>query len=122
MEETRLDTLATEKAPVSLPKEFEPYITREAYEALERFRLGSKVDADENRRLQVAYDRAFEEGRYINAQEANYIRAIKREPVAALWKILISPDGNNYYLPKFTPVEERLDGLKRPWSARSRTG
>ena len=47
--------------------------------------------------------------------------AIEREPVAALWKILNNPDGNNYYLPKFTPVEERLEGLKRPWSARSRT-
>ena len=114
LEETRLDTSTTEKATYSLPKEFEPYITGEAFEALERFRLGSKVDADENRRLQVAYDRAFEEGRFIDAQEANYIRAIEREPVAALWKILNSPDGNSYYLPKFTPVEERLDGLKRP--------
>ena len=64
--------------------------------------------------MQVAYDRAYEEGRYIDAQEANYIRAIEREPVAALWKILTDPAGNNYYLPKFTPVEERLDGLKRP--------
>jgi tetratricopeptide (TPR) repeat protein len=114
LEETRLDKSRPARERFSLPKEFEPYISHEAYEALERFRLGSKVDADENGRLQVAYDRAYEEGRYIDAQEANFIRAIEREPVAALWKILNDPDGNNYYLPKFTPVEERLDGFKRP--------
>ena len=112
--ETRLDVPAGSKAVLPLPKDFMPFITPEAFHALETFRLGSKVDFDENRRLQVAYDRAYEEGRYIDAQEANLIRAIEREPVAALWKMLSHPSGNHYYLPKFTPVEERLNGLKRP--------
>ena len=101
-------------------KEYEPYITREAYDFLENYRLGSRVDAAENTRLQVAYDKAFEESRYNDVQEANHIRAIQREPVAALWKMLADPPGNNYFLPMFTPVEERLDGLKRPWSAAGR--
>jgi tetratricopeptide (TPR) repeat protein len=114
VQETRLDTRAVTTGPEVLPKEYAPYITSEAYQALTKFRLGSRVDGDENYRLQVAYDKAYEEGRYIDAQEANYIRAIEREPVAALWKILTNPAGNHYYLPQFTPVEERLDGLKRP--------
>jgi tetratricopeptide (TPR) repeat protein len=114
LKETRLEAPAGPQALPPVPQEFEPFITREAFHALETFRLGSKVDADENCRLQVAYDRAYEEGRYIDAQEANYIRAIEREPVAALWKMLSGPAGNNYYLPGFTPVEERLDGLRRP--------
>jgi tetratricopeptide (TPR) repeat protein len=114
VQETRLDTSGPSRPRDRVPREFEPYITPDAYVALIKFRLGSKVDADENYRLQVAYDKAYEEGRYIDAQEANYIRAIEREPVAALWKMLTGPGDNNYYLPKFTPVEERLDGLKRP--------
>jgi tetratricopeptide (TPR) repeat protein len=112
--EGRSDAEVTSREALPLPKEFEPFISREAFLSLERYRLGSKVDAAENARLQIAYDRAFEEGRYIDAQEANYIRAIEREPVAALWKILTDPAGNNYYLPKFTPVEERLNGFNRP--------
>jgi len=64
--------------------------------------------------LQVAYDKAYDEGRFNDIQEANYIRAIEREPVAALWKMIADPPGNSYFLAKFTRVEERLDGLKRP--------
>ena len=86
-----------------------------------KFRLGSKVDADENDRLQVAYDRAFEEGRYIDAQEANYIRAIEREPVAALWKILNSPAGNNYLSAQVHPRRGTARWLKRPLVGKART-
>ncbi len=108
-QETRFDVSAGSNTVRPVPKLFEPFITPEAFHALETFRLGSKVDYDENRRLQAAYDKAYEEGRYIDAQEANYIRAIEREPVAALWKMLSRPAGNHYYLPKFTPVEERTE-------------
>jgi tetratricopeptide (TPR) repeat protein len=97
-----------------LPREFEPYISAEAFAALDSFRLGSTVDAAENARLQIAYDKAFDEGRYNDTQEANFIRAIEREPVAALWKMLNDTSSNLYYLPKFTTVQERLDGLRRP--------
>ena len=114
LEETRLDTSLPAKRRVRAPQGIRALHHARGLRSAREFRLGSKVDADENDRLQVAYDRAYEEGRYIDAQEANYIRAIEREPVAALWKIVSGPDGNNYYLPKFTPVEERLDGLKRP--------
>jgi tetratricopeptide (TPR) repeat protein len=112
--ETALDISQRPAELAVVPGELQPFISPEAYRALETFRLGSKVDAEENARLQVAYDRAYEEGRYVDAQEANFIRAIEREPVAALWKMLSAPAANTYYLPKFTPVEERLNGLKQP--------
>ena len=120
--ETRLDISQRPTEIAAVPAELKPFISPEAYRSLETFRLGSKVDAEENARLQVAYDRAYEEGRYVDAQEANYIRAIEREPVAALWKMLSAPAANTYYLPKFTPVEERLNGLKQPLVAMAQTG
>ena len=112
--ETALDISQRPAELAVVPGELKPFISPEAFRALETFRLGSKVDAEENARLQIAYDRAYEEGRYVDAQEANFIRAIEREPVAALWKMLSAPAANTYYLPKFTPVEERLNGLKQP--------
>ena len=93
--ETALDISQRPAEMAAVPAELKPFISPEAYRALETFRLGSKVDAEENARLQVAYDRAYEEGRYVDAQEANYIRAIEREPVAALWKMLSAPAANN---------------------------
>lgn len=101
---------------VALPEAYKPYISPDAYQALVTFKHGSKVNAAENRRLHNAYDKAEEENRYNDKLEANLIRTLQPEAVAALWKLVADPAGNRYYLPKFTPVEERDNAVNRlPW-------